>query len=578
MRQQRKGFSLLELVLVLGVSSALSLVKFEDMMHDAENLKASAAGQQIKQIGDAVDGYINIRYDKLSTLVSSTSQSSDPGPRTCDTGTGICTITSQTLVNEGLLPASYVSRNSFGSDYTIQLKRTGTNPNYVINGVVETNNPWIEGGKTRYDLLGKAMQSAGIDSGMSKSTNQISGYNGSWSYTSTDFPSITQNGVLGYRVGYDSAMYSVYLRRDGTLPMTGDLNMGGNNINNAKNITASGTGNFGGNIAANGLSVNDVPPGWSGVRTHDVIATGTLAVFKDGTSPTASNFAGYINQAGNMYAANTITAGGEITAHNGVGDAITLGGDSAGGAAADYELRLSSAKPLSIYSPNAAQYSTVLGVSRNSVFSERIATNGLDPNNLPPGWGGGVRTFDIYASATIAAGDNSGNVKSYMNSAGNIYASNDISASGNISGNGVYGNYVQSSGNIYSKGYIQGDGNITSSSQIIANSRLTTNEYVQINGYAYQGNGCSPNGLQGRAPDGSLLSCVNGVWSKAGGSTWQACRTCGGRWPYTIANFTLHGDSGVNFNGYSWGCGGGYTYGVPNDGDYMQLCASSPPN
>lgn len=566
MRQQRKGFSLLELVLVLGVSSALSLVKFEDMTHDAENLKASAAGQQIKQIGDAVDGYINIRYDKLSTLVSSTSQSSDPGPRTCDTGTGICTITSQTLVNEGLLPASYVSRNSFGSDYTIQLKRTGTNPNYVINGVVETNNPWNEGGKTRYDLLGKAMQSAGIDSGMSKSTNQISGYNGSWSYTSTDFPSITQNGVLGYRVGYDSAMYSVYLRRDGTLPMTGDLNMGGNNINNAKNITASGTGNFGGNIAANGLSVNDVPPGWSGVRTHDVIATGTLAVFKDGTSPTASNFAGYINQAGNMYAANTITAGSEVTAHNGIGDAITLGGDAAGGAAADYELRLGSNKTLAVYSPNSTQYSTVLSVNRNSVFGERIATNGYNPNNLPPNWIGGVRTFDLYASGTVGTGDNAGNLKAYMNSAGNIYSSSDIAASGNMSANGVYGNYIHS------------NGSLDAASQITAGGRMNAMEYVYINGQAGQGGGCAPNGLQGRAGDGSLLSCVNGVWTKAGGSTWQACRTCGGRWPYTIANFVLHGDSGVNFNGYSWGCGGGYTYGVPNDGDYMQLCASSQPN
>lgn len=47
-------------------------------------------------------------------------------------------------------------------------------------------------------------------------------------------------GLLGYRVGYNSAMYSVYLRRDGTLPMTGDLNMGGQSINNAKDITASG--------------------------------------------------------------------------------------------------------------------------------------------------------------------------------------------------------------------------------------------------------------------------------------------------------------------------------------------------
>ncbi|WP_244193553.1 hypothetical protein [Pantoea cypripedii] len=44
-----------------------------------------------------------------------------------------------------------------------------------------------------------------------------------------------------------------------------------------------------------------------------------------------------------------------------------------------------------------------------------------------------------------------------------------------------------------------------------------------------------------------------------------------------LANFVLHGDSGVNFNGYGPSCGGTYQNGVPNDGDYMQLCASAQP-
>ena len=38
----------------------------------------------------------------------------------------------------------------------------------------------INGGNIRYDLLGKAMQSAGIDSGMTKSATQLSGYGNNW--------------------------------------------------------------------------------------------------------------------------------------------------------------------------------------------------------------------------------------------------------------------------------------------------------------------------------------------------------------------------------------------------------------
>ncbi|WP_394854370.1 shufflon system plasmid conjugative transfer pilus tip adhesin PilV [Klebsiella michiganensis] len=52
-----------------------------------------------------------------------------------------------------------------------------------------------------------------------------------------------------------------------------------------------------------------------------------------------------------------------------------------------------------------------------------------------------------------------------------------------------------------------------SSNQITSNGRLTTNEFLQINGQASVGGGCSPNGLQGRTSAGQLLSCVNGVWT-----------------------------------------------------------------
>ncbi|EOC1054694.1 shufflon system plasmid conjugative transfer pilus tip adhesin PilV, partial [Cronobacter sakazakii] len=238
-KQNKKGFSLLELILVLGVGSMMAFMRFQDMKNEQETVIAKAVGQQMKQIGEAVNGYINIRYDKLSTLTSSSSQSSDPGPRTCNSSG--CEITYQTLINEGLLPASYTGVNAQKSSYKILLKRSGITPNYVVNGLITTTLPWSEGGKFRYDLLGKAMQEAGIDSGMTQSATVASGLQGAWKETSTDYSNISSAGLMAYRVGYDSAMYSVYLRRDGTLPMTGDLNMGGNDIKNVKDITATGS-------------------------------------------------------------------------------------------------------------------------------------------------------------------------------------------------------------------------------------------------------------------------------------------------------------------------------------------------
>ncbi len=446
----KKGFSLLELILALGIGSAITFIKFQDMKSAQDDLLASTAGAQMKQLGEAVNGYISMRYDKLSTLSSSSHQGNDPGPRTC--GTSECEITYSTLVNEGLLPSSYTGTNIYKSPYKIILKREGTAPNYVINGLITTSAAWTEGSKIRYDLLGKAMQSAGVDSGITKDSTSVAGFQSQWNEKNTTFNNITRDGLLAFRVGYNSALYALYLRRDGTLPMTGNLNMGGHSITNVKDITAAGAGSFGGNITSNG----------------------------------------------------NINAAHEVIAHNGYGDTITLGGDASG---EDYEIRLSNGvRPLSIYSPNAANYTTVLQVWKNAKIQQRLATNGLDPNELPSGWSGGLRTNDVYAAGTVGAGSG-GAVNAYLNSSGNIYASNDINV-----GHQVNTQYVWASGNLNSN-YVHSNGNID------ADGRLNAGEFLYINGKANVGSGCSPNGLQATASNGLLLSCVSGKWVKASGTS-----------------------------------------------------------
>ena len=436
----KKGFSLLELILVLGVGTMVAFMKFQDMKNEQEQILATAVGQQMKQIGEAVNGYINIRYEKLATQVNAAGNGTDPGPRTCSST--VCEITYQTLVNEGLLPSTFNGMNAFRSPYKIQFRRSGIAPNYIINGVITTSSSWIESGAIRYDLLGKAMFAAGVDSGVTKTASTANGYNGQWTETSANFNNITTAGQFAYRVGYNSALYSMYLRRDGTLPMTGNLNMGANDIYNAKDITASGKGDFGGNITSGG----------------------------------------------------TVTAAGEVIAHNGYGDTISLGGDAAG---TDYEIRLAQAKPLSIFSPsvptNDRPTTTVFQTNGRMVVigdhrvTNLLGTNGLDPRDLPPGWGGGVRAFDILASGTIAVvpygktgtsmTNGATDAASYMDRYGNIYASNDIMASGNIK-----------------------------------SLQTVSGRFVKPTEVVVGGQTCSENGLLARDNAGQVLNCVSGYW------------------------------------------------------------------
>ena len=538
----KKGFSLLELILVLGVGTAIAFMKFQDMKREQENILANIIGSQIKQIGEATNRYISIRYNVISTLSSSNSQSSDPGPRTCS-ATG-CEISYQTLVNEGLLPVSYTGINAQKSSYKIMLKRDGGSPNYVINGLVITTLPWSEGNRVRYDLLGRAMQAAGIDSGMTQSATVASGTAGQWTESQNSYSGINAAGLLAYRVGYDSSMYSVYLRRDGTLPMTGDLNMGGNDINNAGNITASGSGTFGGNLKA----------------------TGTLT-------------------------------GSQLYTKNGYGEGLMLGGDGAGN---DYELRLASNKPLTIWSYDTSKRPS--DDTRLAVWGSQVNSGDLTVRADADGKTTGAITAagNITAGNWLAAhngygdtirigGDAAGNDFDLAIGGGkplNIQGQEDGTAYGTVQVRGEF-NIADGVGMTRKEISLQRDGNITASGNITSNKTIS-GQYIQPISTVIAGEVCSPNGLISKNYEGKTLSCVSGKWELGSGITeytvsisYPSNYTGNNYCPSNTALFAYYGTVGYKsgcraktqyYNGWvtpyqlslhdsdSWGDNGGCTY------------------
>lgn len=432
-KYKKSGFTLIELILVISVGMVISMLSFTSMVKNQEDLQSKALGQQIKQIADASNLYITNHYDLISALQNSTGSATDPGPRTCVAATFTCNITVQTLINEGFLPNSYSQKNFFGSGYNITLKRSGTAPYYNISGVAITNSSLITGtgNNIRYDMLGKAMQEAGIDSGMTRtSPTVLEGFKGGWNNTSAEYSIINKQGLLGYQLGYGSNSYSVFLRRDGTLPMTGNLNMNSNDINSAKNITASATiqgatlkstgdTNVGGDLTTAGTSTltgavtasNTITAagrirsnsyfegqngGGDGFRigggdSNDVefalyTANKPLTVWRSGGASNESRFQVYgkqintgdlfVNASSDGLSGGNITAGNWVWAKNGNGDVIGFGGDNSGGANADYEIRLNSDKTLTVYSPNHATNSIVFNVGGNQTVSGNLTASG----------------------------------------------------------------------------------------------------------------------------------------------------------------------------------------------------------
>lgn len=189
-------------------------------------------------------------------------------------------ITINDLKATNALPSGAADHDEFGSEYSIVIRRSGTAPYYNLNALVATKAPVYRNTSVYQDAMGHIigfvgdswyragfigrssgvvriitaddiarrpeLAGAGIGSlavfgiatkGVDNAGNPINTLG--WSEAESDgtiwrmWPNITTEGQVVTMVGYKASQWSSYLRRDGVLPMTGDLNMDKHNVRNA---------------------------------------------------------------------------------------------------------------------------------------------------------------------------------------------------------------------------------------------------------------------------------------------------------------------------------------------------------
>jgi len=150
------------------------------------------------------------------------------------------------LVKLGKAPSNFSATAFGGGRYVIQIEPSPVGcvmPVCNLEGLITIDRPYLQSGQVDYARLGIAAGEVGPDGAYSRKTSPtiLSGFGGAWSTTNPPVNGLGQvSGILAARFGYGTSGFSIYYRRDGSAPLTGDLNADTHALRGVTTLNASG--------------------------------------------------------------------------------------------------------------------------------------------------------------------------------------------------------------------------------------------------------------------------------------------------------------------------------------------------
>jgi prepilin-type N-terminal cleavage/methylation domain-containing protein len=308
---RERGFSLIELMIVMAVIMAIAVISFSSMRSDDDASRVRTQAAQLKEIGGSVSSYIGSNTPFLAAQASTdvpltaacTTAAGNPA-----TGVGLQCPTS--CGTTACLAATSSTTTVWGSGYSLRINRVGAVAPFQYEALLVTNTGWqSSAGVFREDLAGAALRESGaMNAGMTRkgAPGTLSGRNAGYSVANPFAGATPQAAVLGFYVSpsVGANLDGTYLRIDGGNQMAGPLRMNENPINSAASLTTRTLSNQTAGqplaITSNVQASGDLSTGGSVLAGWDVLANHAVQAWR-GQAGEITLWNGDICLGGNQY-------------------------------------------------------------------------------------------------------------------------------------------------------------------------------------------------------------------------------------------------------------------------------------
>lgn len=238
--KNKKGFTIIELMLSIGIIMGLGVLELQRIKKESEALDARRAGEEMKTLSDALTEFAKNNAISLQSMGH---------PSCAVVAADVCKIDWNALVLANLLPSASAAFNSaIKSNMTGYIRRVApsggasSTAQYNLEVLVKTDAPWTWSGNPMasdfaYTKLNAAAKAIGPAGGVSN--GQVTGLYGAWTVPYINYPGLS-DGLLVARTDVQAQALSAYLPLNGSLAMTGPLNMGNYRVNDVKDIQLMG--------------------------------------------------------------------------------------------------------------------------------------------------------------------------------------------------------------------------------------------------------------------------------------------------------------------------------------------------